>query len=297
MKPLRTLISTGVLFLSLSVAAMADSDHAGTVTATDLNLRSEPTTASESVELVQGGASVLVTGIADEDWYSVYVNGQTGYMSANFLRVKKTASDMTLSGSVINGITCISADPSLSADLLGIYYKETAITVTGITGGWYTVDYGDETGYIRCDHILLDGMDAPLVFDETEDETQTNEGEAIVASAMDYLGVRYVYGGSSPSGFDCSGLVYYICTNLGYNVSRTAAAQVGNGISVTDADLEPGDLVFFANGGGGSVGHVGIYIGDGQFVHACSGTGRVMISNLSESYYASYYCGATRLAY
>jgi cell wall-associated NlpC family hydrolase len=112
----------------------------------------------------------------------------------------------------------------------------------------------------------------------------------VVGIAMQYLGVPYVWGGASPSGFDCSGLTMYVFAQVGVSLPHFAASQYNMGVPISIGDLQPGDLVFF-NG----LGHMGIYIGGGQFVHAPHTGDVVKISNLSESWYAATYVGARRI--
>jgi cell wall-associated NlpC family hydrolase len=111
----------------------------------------------------------------------------------------------------------------------------------------------------------------------------------VVGVAMQYLGVPYVWGGASPSGFDCSGFVMYVYAQVGVSLPHNAAAQYGYGSPVSRSELAPGDLVFFDG-----LGHVGIYIGGGQFIHAPHTGDVVKISSLGDSWYASTYVGARR---
>jgi cell wall-associated NlpC family hydrolase len=112
----------------------------------------------------------------------------------------------------------------------------------------------------------------------------------VVGVAMQYLGVPYVWGGASPSGFDCSGLIMYAYAQVGVSLPHHAASQYAMGVAVSKDQLQPGDLVFF-NG----LGHAGIYIGGGQFIHAPHSGDVVKISSLSDSWYAATWVGARRL--
>ncbi|MEO9171087.1 MAG: C40 family peptidase [Candidatus Baltobacteraceae bacterium] len=114
----------------------------------------------------------------------------------------------------------------------------------------------------------------------------------LTSSALRFLGTPYVFGGTSSSGFDCSGYVQHVFALLGVNLPRTADAQYDAGHRILGS-MKTGDLVFFHTYAPG-VSHVGIYIGNGSFVHASSSHG-VMVSKLSDSYWASRYVGAKRL--
>jgi cell wall-associated NlpC family hydrolase len=112
----------------------------------------------------------------------------------------------------------------------------------------------------------------------------------VVGIAMQYLGVPYVWGGSSPSGFDCSGLVVYVFAQVGVSLPHHAASIYNYGVPVSRDQLEPGDLVFFDG-----LGHMGIYIGNDQFIHAPHTGDVVKISSLNDSWYASTWVGAKRI--
>ena len=112
----------------------------------------------------------------------------------------------------------------------------------------------------------------------------------VVGVAMGYLGTPYRYGGADPSGFDCSGFVAYVYGQMGVSLPHYSGAQYSAGVAVSRDDLQPGDLVFF-NG----LGHVGIYIGGGNFVHAPHTGDVVKISSIWDSWYRSTWVGGRRL--
>ena len=113
--------------------------------------------------------------------------------------------------------------------------------------------------------------------------------------AKQYLGCKYVYGGSGPSTFDCSGFTMFLYSKYGYSLPHSATSQSYKGVYVSKENLAPGDLVIFNNSANTSIGHVGVYIGGNQFIHASSGKGKVIISGLSDSYYAARYVTARRI--
>ena len=112
----------------------------------------------------------------------------------------------------------------------------------------------------------------------------------VISIAMQYLGVPYVWGGMSPSGFDCSGLIAYAYAQIGISLPHHAASQYGYGVPVSRDDLQPADLVFFDG-----LGHMGMYIGGGQFIHAPHTGDVVKISSMYDSWYASTFVGARRI--
>lgn len=149
--------------------------------------------------------------------------------------------------------------------------------------------------------IKADGMIGPATYSallgrDMPDITTSTSYVAgrILSTAMDYMGVPYVFGGSSPRAFDCSGYVQYVFAKVGISIPRTADTQYEVGTPVSTADLLPGDLVFFETYAPGAS-HVGIYVGDGNFIHASSGRGAVTVSSLSQAYYSSHYIGARRI--
>ncbi|MGN1327318.1 MAG: SH3 domain-containing protein [Clostridia bacterium] len=202
--------------------------------------------------------------------------------------------------------------PSTDANVVTILIRDTDVTVTGENGDWYKVKYGDYAGYIYKD-LLSNTKTETTNRSSTEvsrtanissesqvaeaSNTTLSKGEEIVEYAKQYLGCPYVYGGSGSSSFDCSGFTMYVYKNFGYSLSHSAIAQSKVGTYVEKENLQPGDLVFFLEWDTmDEIGHCGIYIGDGDFIHASSGTGYcVKISNLNSGSYCTRYATARRL--
>ncbi len=121
-------------------------------------------------------------------------------------------------------------------------------------------------------------------------------GSSVVDSARSYLGVRYRWTGMSRSGVDCSGLTTRVYQRHGVHLPHSSRGQSHTGVAVKKSDLKSGDLVFFKTRGRRVINHVGIYIGNGKFIHASSGKGRVRVDSLNEGYYNGRYAGGRRVA-
>lgn len=201
------------------------------------------------------------------------------------------------------------AKPSTSSDIVTSLIKNTDVTVTGESGDWYKVKFNDFIGYIYKD-LLSDNKieetnrsnsnrpNATQVENVQENSNVTsNVGNEIVEYAKQYLGCPYVYGGSGSQSFDCSGFTMYVYKHFGYSLSHSATAQSKMGEYVAKENLQPGDLVFFLDYETmDGIGHCGIYIGDGNFIHASSGSGYcVKISTLLSGSYYNRYATARRL--
>ncbi len=136
------------------------------------------------------------------------------------------------------------------------------VSIKSISTGWANVTYNGITGYVSTQYINIMQGQMP-----SRSDAVSSKGQAVVELAKKYLGTPYVYGGSGPSGFDCSGFVYFIYKQLGVTLNRVAADQMTNGTWVASNNLQPGDIVGFTNRSG-YVNHVGIYAGNGMMIHS-----------------------------
>jgi cell wall-associated NlpC family hydrolase len=130
---------------------------------------------------------------------------------------------------------------------------------------------------------------------ETSSESSVSGSRSnVISYAYNFIGRPYVWGAEGPRSFDCSGFTKYVYKAFGVDLPHYTGSQIGEGSSVSRRNLKQGDLVFF-NTDGSSVSHVGLYIGDGDFIHASSGSRKVTVSNVGQSYYNSRYVGARRV--
>ena len=287
-KLIRTLTLTiGVcLALLCSVQAIELKTGIGIVETNGLRLRAKPSTEADILDNASYGDNVVIIRESG-DFYLVDYNLQIGYMSKQYVTFKERENIELGYGNVVDASVNMRAKPDPSSDLLAVLNAGNKAYIIGLNCGWYKVQYNGLTGYIRSD--LLELTEKP----KTNTGGAVSAGQQLVDLAKQYLGTPYVWGGTTTSGFDCSGYTKYVYAQLGYTLNRTAAQQLSNGVSVTS--LQVGELVFFNNTYSSSLAatHVGIYIGDNQFIHAAAGG--VKITDLSDSFYASRYVGARRI--
>ncbi len=212
------------------------------------------------------------------------------------------AADTNAVGAVDASSLNVRVAPSMQAGVMGQLYSGQKMNIITKTGGeWFKISFEGGIGYVHADYVVDRRNGTPVVYDKTADMSLqtvegTEKGQLVVATASKYLGIPYVYGGSSPSGFDCSGLVQYVFRELGVSLNRVAADQTAHGIPVSRENLRPGDIVFFHNTNKYTrINHVGIYVGNGNFIHAPQTGDVVKISTLQSGYYAGTFVTARRI--
>lgn len=286
-KAVKAAVFAALTTLALTAFASAEGEMsigAGCTTGTSLRMRSEPNTSSAIVTTLNKSVAVALLDDSVPGWYKINYNGSTGYVSSDYLIIDQD-NIFTTYGRVPEGTVNVRAAATTESESLATIDAGTVVTVNGLVNGWYdvTCQYGTE-GYVRSDLLVL-----------TSNAT-SGKGSSIVETALSHLGTRYVYGGASAGGFDCSGFTMYIFAQVGVKLPHGATSQLSYGASVSRSELQPGDLVFFQDYGA-VASHVGIYIGGDQFIHASSSSGNsrcVTVSSLAESYYANHYYTARR---
>ena len=262
----------------------------GSVKGSDVRMRSGPGTNYSILGTYQNGTPLTVTG-TENGWSKVTVGGVSGYIRSDYVSGGGADSQ---AGYIKGNDVRLRSGAGTNYSLLGTYNNGTPLTLTGTSGNWTAVTINGVKGYVNSTYVTTTKSDGGTTGGGSTPSGSI--GETIVATAKQYMGAPYVYGGMSPSGFDCSGFVNYVYKLCGYSMSRVASSIYNNnGTYVEKANLQLGDLVFFASNSS-SIGHVGIYIGSGQFIHSSSGAGCVVISDLSSSYYLKNYVGAKRIA-
>lgn len=309
----------------LSVTASASGTTVygiGFVNASSLRLRSEASTSASTLTMAPRNDCVVVLS-KDGEWYKVNYNLQIGYMHESYLKVLTKENAELGYGEVSGSGVNLRSGPSTASSVTATASKGVKCYIIGVNEGWFKVIYNGSICYIRSDYLTLTEIpyenqaspNSPKFFRGGQStgvapsaaalngsaSTGSNAsavsitGAQILAEAKKYLGAPYVSGGASPSGFDCCGFTYYVLRQLGYAAYRTVASQYQQGTAVSKENLQAGDLVFFANTAGSGLSHVGIYAGNGQFIHAPNSRSTVSYSDLTSGYWAEHYYGARRI--
>lgn len=316
MKIIRNLL-TLLLTLVLAIGSIPLSASAagtvmygiGFVKGTSLRLRSSAATTASTLDTAVRGECVVV--IAKEgEWYRVNYNLQEGYMHSDYLTVSTKENAELGYGKITGAGVNLRTGPGTSYSVAAVSGYGDRCYIIGINDGWYKVLFQDKTCYIRSDFVELtefpyenpDSPNSPKHYrggkaigsaSSASAVPVSVTGSQILAEAKKYLGCPYRAGGASPSGFDCSGFLYYVLKQLGLSPYRTPSEQYQMGTSVEKTALRVGDLVFF---GSGRITHSGIYAGNGQFIHAPNSRSSVSYSDLTTGYWAQAYYGACRVA-
>ena len=290
---------------------------AGVISDSGVRLRSAPSADSSILTELSSGTVVSIFAL-ENNWYKVDYDCQTGYISADLVTMHQSSD--SLSGYVVTTDALnMRSSASTDSSVVTTVSQNTYLTLIGFENGWFHVSDGSSSGYISGDYA------SPCASKPAADNSGSSgssgsdssssggsslpsggnaggsaTGQAIADLAYSFLGYPYVYGGTGPSGFDCSGFIMYVYGQFGYSLPHGTNGQLGYGTPVDRSDLQPGDMIFFFDPdfGDGPTTHGGIYLGGGDFIHASTnGREEVQIHNLNtSSYYSSVFSAARRLA-
>ncbi len=277
-----------VLVCSVAMAA----SQAAQIQGTGVNVRKDPnTSASVITKLSNKRVSVLDKS---SGWYKISFEGKTGWVSNDYIKVLSTKGSINADG--VN----FRESASTSSKVISSLKKGTDIQILDTLTEWHKIKVGSKVGYVSK-KFVSSAVNSTKTSRSTEAATFVSEDDnsqvgRIIAYAKKFIGVKYVYGGKSPSGFDCSGYVGYVFKNFGVSLNSSASSMYSNGTKVSKTALRAGDLLFFdasSRKSAGAIDHVGIYLGNNQFIHASTSNGKVLIQSLSA--YRGTYIGAKRV--
>lgn len=233
-----------------------------------------------------------------DGWYKISSGDVSGYVSAEFLLTGAEANErakeaLSLVATVNADKLMVREQPNTECTILNRVAENEDLEVAAQLDGWVQVNFAGTTGYVSADYVTVHNALPKGVTLEQLSEENGNSEESInvVEYAKQFLGNPYVWGGTSlTNGCDCSGFTMRIYEHFGYSLSRTSGAQSNDGTRVSLDEIQPGDLLFYSYGG--SIGHVAMYIGGGQIIHASTEKTGICIGN---AFFMTPTC-ATRIA-
>ena len=270
-----------------STVSRASAELTGIVNATDVKFRSGPDTSFDILRELDKNTQVVVLKKL-ESWQQVRIDGVEGYIYDKYVTVTAPAS-YTEDGLQIMYVNANSLNirslPTSTSEKLGALYRRNQVVYLENIAGWARIQTKDGIiGYVLPNYLV----DSEAAVSRGNEE----KVERLLQIAKTFLGVPYVHGGNSMRGTDCSGFVKMAFAKVGITTPRASSAYASAGIKVSPDNLRPGDVVIFDIRGNGAIGHVGIYLGGDQFIHASSTNGKVVIARYST--YNEIHRGARR---
>lgn len=298
-----------------------------TVNVSSLNVRTGPSASHTVLGSVNKGQTVQVVGEV-QDWFKINHNGGTGYISKDFVTKGGTAvSNQTEKPATNNNATIqtggsyvvntgalkVRTGPATYNAVIGGVTNGKTLQVTGAENGWYKINHNGRTGYVSADYVKFvkggtnnvttpsrpttGGEQGNTQVEKPQTEkpsTPSANGSSIVSIAQSLNGSPYKWGGTTPAGFDCSGFIHYVLNKAGHSGERQTVAGYWSSKTKT-SNPQPGDLVYFSNTtGAGGMTHMGIYLGNGQFISAETDETGVRISSVNNPYWSKHLAGYTK---
>ena len=271
-----------------------------------LNVRSGAGTTYSKLGTLEYKEKVTVLSTSN-GWAKINYNGQTGYVSSSYLQTtvpggttsENNNSSTTTTVKYVNatsGLNVRSGAGTSYSKIGSLDYKE-KVTVLSTSYGWAKINYKGQAGYVSSSY-LQSTVPSGSTSNSGSNNSVSASASSVIAYAKTLLGKPYVWGAQGPNSFDCSGFTYYVFKNkAGIILPRTSSAQSKYGTYVSRNNLRAGDLVFFDTNGAnnGQVSHVGLYIGNGQMIHASYSQKKIVIDNFNSSYFKRTFVNGRRV--
>ncbi|MDH4424405.1 MULTISPECIES: enterotoxin EntFM [Bacillus] len=292
-----------------------------TVNVSSLNVRTGPSTSHTVLGSVNKGKTVQVVGEV-QDWFKINFNGGTGYVSKDFVTKggsavsnqtqqpttnNNTTTVQTGGSYVVNtGALKVRTGPATYNAVIGGVTNGTVLNVTGAENGWYKINHNGRTGYVSADFVkfVKGGVNNVVTggnqgsnqgSNQVQKPTAPTGGDtsSIAGFARSLNGSPYRTAGTTPAGFDCSGFIHYVLNQTGHTGARQTVAGYWSSKTKT-SNPQPGDLVYFQNTYKSGPSHMGVYLGNGQFISAETDATGVRISSVNNSYWSKHLLGYTK---
>ena len=268
-----------------------------------LNLRKGPSTSYAVIKTLSKGTEVTVIS-SSNGWSKVNVGGVSGYVSSDYLSSTKPSTGSSSSNESTSNTTStmyttdrlnLRKGAGTSYSVITTLDKGVAVTVHSSSNGWSKVSVNGMSGYVSSSYL---SSTKPSNSSSSTDSSTSSKVDKVLNFASQQLGKPYVWGAQGPNSFDCSGLTYYVYKNAaGITLPRTSVEQSKYGTTVSKSNLKAGDLIFFDTSGpnDGGVSHVGIYVGNGQMIHASSSQKKIVKVSVETSYWNNAFVRAKRV--
>jgi uncharacterized protein YgiM (DUF1202 family) len=266
-----------------------------------VNVRSKASLNASVVTIANAGDKAFIKTYDNTGWVSVVLEGaRKGWINEKYLTDSRNAQNTVTSSKIRyiqgNGVN-VRKGPSLNEKVITTVNNGVEVRAESYDDdGWVLISTNKYKGWVYKGYVGVDILPEEMVVMSSSPNKApvSSRGNSIVDRAYSYMGIPYVWGGTTAYGFDCSGFAQRVYSDNGISILRTADAQFTEGISVGRNELKPGDMVFFTTYTYGAS-HVGIYIGNSEFIHASSGAGEVTINSLNDYYYNERFLGGRRI--
>lgn len=252
----------------------------------NLNVRAIPGLDGKLVGKMPKGSACEILEVTEDGWAHIISGEVDGYVSTEYLYMgadaKMRGLELIRTVAVVNADALkVRDDASLDGAVLTQVPKGEELEVVEVLGDWVQVAIDSDNAYVSAEYVTVEEkLDTAVTMSELLYGQDVSDLRVDIAEyAKQFLGNPYVYGGSSlTKGADCSGFVMAIYKHFGITLSHSAQAQSGEGTKISASELQPGDLIFYANSSG-TINHVALYIGGGKVIHASTPTSGIKISN------------------